>query len=228
MKYKAIIFDLFGTLVDMFPFQEIKGVLSEMAATLATPSDEFARLWTETFNQLSAGAFPTIEANIEDMFRTLGVQVEAGRITAAARIWLDFARRALAPRSDAVETLARLKEAGYKTGLISDCSLEVPLLWPETSFARLVEVTIFSCAVGLKKPDPRIYRFVCERLAVIPQNCLYVGDGSSHELTGAFQVGMHPVLIRAPYEDPYDAYRPDVHKWRGPTISALKEVLTLL
>jgi hypothetical protein len=55
-----------------------------------------------------------------------------------------------------------------------------------------------------------------------------VGDGSSRELTGASQVGMHPVLIRVPYEDTYDAYRFDPEEWQGATISALKDILTLV
>jgi len=78
------------------------------------------------------------------------------------------------------------------------------------------------------KPDARIYRLACEQLEVKPQECLYVGDGSSHELTGASRVGMHAVLIRVPYEDTYDAHRIDTEEWNGSTISALREVPGLL
>ena len=55
-----------------------------------------------------------------------------------------------------------------------------------------------------------------------------MGDGSCHELTGASQVGMYPVLILVPYEDTYDAHRIDAEEWNGPTISAVKEVLGLV
>jgi len=44
MKYEAVIFDLFGTLVDMFSFAKHQRVLSEMAATVSAPPDNFARL----------------------------------------------------------------------------------------------------------------------------------------------------------------------------------------
>jgi len=54
-----------------------------------------------------------------------------------------------------------------------------------------------------EKPDPRIYHLALERLKVKPQDCLYVGDGSSHELTGARKVGMHPVQIHVPDEIVY-------------------------
>ena len=55
-----------------------------------------------------------------------------------------------------------------------------------------------------------------------------IGDGSSHELTGATDVGMQAVLIRVPYEDAYDVYRPDVDEWQGPMVASLTEVLTFL
>ena len=108
---------------------------------------------------------------------------------------MEFTRRSLAPREDAAETVATLRARGYKVGLISDCSVEVPALWQETRLAPLVDAPVFSCVVGLRKPDPGIYAIVCERLGVPAGACLYVGDGSSHELTGARTAGMDPVLI---------------------------------
>ena len=36
---------------------------------------------------------------------------------------------------------------------------------------------IFSCEIGLLKPDPEIYLDMARRLAVDPAACLYVGDG---------------------------------------------------
>jgi len=229
MKHKAVIFDLFGTLVDAFSVQANEGVLAEMAAVLSAPSREIIRLWTrDTFSLRMTGALYTLEANLEHICRALGVPVQADQIAAAVEKRLVFTRRGLAPRADAVDTLTRLKAAGLKIGLISDCSSEVPRLWPDTPFARWVDVPIFSCDMGCKKPNPRIYALACERLGVRPQDCLYVGDGSSQELTGASRVGMTPVLIRVPYEATYDPYRPDADDWQGTTIRALKDVLALV
>jgi len=138
---------------------------------------------------------------------------------------VEYTRRELAPRPDAVATLTRLKEAGLKLGLISDCSSEVPLLWDETPFARLIQVPIFSATARLKKPDPRIYLLACERLGVSPEDCLYVGDGDSRELTGAAGVGMSPVLIKAPQ---HNAPKIDPDMWAGPPVSSLSEVLPIV
>ena len=90
--------------------------------------------------------------------------------------------------------------------------------------APLVDVAILSCEVGLRKPDPRIYEMVCDRLTVLPDRCLYVGDGGSMELTGASASGMDVVLIRAPY----DTVTGDREDWQGARISSLKEVVSLV
>ncbi len=227
MKYDAVIFDLFGTLIDNYSVDEHERVLQEMAGALGAPGDDFARLWVEMYDDRATGVFPTLEANIEHICRLLEVNVDAARIGDALRIRLDLTRRTLVPRDGAVETLAQLKRAGCKLGLISDCSEEIPRLWAETAFRPLVDAPVFSCVVGLKKPDPRIYRLACEQLAVAPQKCLYLGDGGSRELTGALEVGMHAVLIRVPYEDTYEPHRIDVENWQGASIRALKEILAL-
>ena len=65
MKYDAVIFDLFGTLVDLFSLEKHQCVLAEMAAAVSAPPEEFARLWIETFDQRGRGEFPTMESNIK-------------------------------------------------------------------------------------------------------------------------------------------------------------------
>lgn len=228
MKYEAVIFDLFGTLVDNFSVREHESVLAEMASVLAVPPDKFIRLWFDTFPQRATGVLPTPEANIEYICQKLGVHVTDANVKFAAQIRFNFTVRSITPRAGSVETLSRLKSRGLKTGLISDCSIETPTVWRNTPFAPLVDVTVFSCLVGIRKPDPRIYQIATEQLGVKPQSCLYIGDGSSHELTGASQVGMHPVLLRIPDKESTDAHQIDREEWNSPVISSLPEILTLL
>lgn len=229
MKYQAVVFDLFGTLVDNFSTRQSQSTLEKMATILAAPPRDFASLWTiDTWHMRAAGAFKTIEAGIAYICYLLRVYPNNEQIERATRVWFSFTSHTLIPRPDAIATLRRLKQGGYKIGLISDCSPETPLHWQETAFARIIDISILSCAVGFKKPDPRIYRLACQQLEVVPQDCLYVGDGSSCELTGAAYVGMHPVLIRDTNEDLVDALRPEAEEWQGVSISALEQVLSVV
>lgn len=226
MIYSAVIFDLFGTLVDDFA-SSVGPMHAELAAALAVPYEAFMQLWRQTAEMRTIGAFQTVEASIEHVCGVMGVQVGAEQMSKAVAIRLQHTRRALEPRPDAVATLARLKDQDYKVGLLSNCSVEIPILWPETTFADLVESPIFSCRERVKKPGPRIYQLACERLGVMPGACLYIADGEDHELTGAAKVGLHPVLLRnSTSQNRLELFR-ESREWQGATIQSLAEIVRL-
>jgi len=228
MKYKAIIFDLFGTIIDNFTRSEYENVLAEMATILKAPPDGFLRLWLDSFFERTTGVHKTQRESIEYICRTLDIQVSESQVAHASRVRQDYTAHSVKPRPGSVEILKQIKSDGYKTALISDCSGEIPRVWGNTPFAPLFDVTVFSCQAGVKKPDPRIYLMATDQLEVSPQDCLYIGDGSSQELTGAKEVGMHPVLIRVPDESVDMHFIDREENWNGPEISSLQEVLTLL
>ncbi len=229
MKYKAVIFDLFGTLIDNFSFEEYRWTITEMATVLSAPPDDFAGLWLDLWEERMSGVLESPVGVIEHVCRELGVNPDNAQIERATRIRFDMTRKVIRVRPDAVNVLSKLKSEGYKTGLISDCSHEMPAIWEDLPLAPLIDVAAFSCLVGIIKPDPRIYQLVTAQLDVQPEGCLYVGDGSSQELAGAANVGMSPVLIRVPGDRDYDdIYRIKPEEWGGLRVSSLSEVLKLL
>jgi len=230
MKYEAVIFDLFGTLINKLSLREHTGLLRQMASIVSVPSDDFVRLWFGTFNERGLGVFQSLESNIEYICQQLGVRPEDTKVTLAAQINLDYTARSIKPRTDAAEVLSYLKSRGYKIGLISNCSTSIPNILNNMPFAQMIDVALFSSLVGMQKPDPRIYQLVAKQLALKPEDCLYIGDGDEHELTGAAQAGMHPVLICDPCEGGTDVYRvnSEAEQWHGPVISSLTEVLKLV
>ena len=129
------------------------------------------------------------------------------------------------PQEGVLETLRKLRERGFRLGMISVCSEEVAELWEETPFAGLFDSTVFSCSVGLRKPDPAIYRLALDELGVEANEALFVGDGANDELAGAERVGIRAVLILRPGQD--EPYWEEAHGWQ-PRITSIPEVLELL
>jgi len=228
MKHKAVIFDLFGTLVNNYPHREYQNVLGKMASVLTIPFDTFRQLWSETAYERSLGTIQTIEANIAYICKKLGVNTDDVKIGLATKIRNDFITNVMRAEQDTIYTLSCLQSQGFKIGLISNCSPETPLIWKDTPLAQLVDVALFSSSVGIKKPDPRIYDLASEQLSVKPESCLYIGDGDSQELSGAAQVGMYPVLIRLAGENGAQPHLVNREDWDGPRISSLKGVLDLV
>jgi len=228
MELRAVIFDLFGTLVDGFGSSSGAIHMQEMASALGIPDEQFAPLWAQTTAMRIMGAFDTLEENIKYVCDAMNADPRPEQIAAAVEIRMNYIRRTLQPKPDAIETLTRLKAYGYKTGLLSNCSIEIPLLWQETAFGNLIETAIFSSRARLKKPDPQIFHLACEQIGVAPDLCLYIADGEDHELAAAVKVGLHPVLILTPPETTSRKSHEETRDWRGTTISNLLDVLQLI
>ena len=228
-RYEAVVFDLWGTLVDELTHPEAHRIVyrrktDETADLLGVDRDDFASAWSATAPDRMVGRHPSTDATLSHICGQLGAEPGDDRIRAAAQIRYEYVRGALSPRPGAVETMSTLKQSGYRVGLISNCTEEVSLLWRSTPFAPLVDTAVLSFDAGLAKPDPRIYDLAVSGLGVRAERCLYVGDGSDGELSGAAQAGMTAVLIRAPY-DRADGSR---EAWAGEAISAIPGVLELL
>jgi putative hydrolase of the HAD superfamily len=215
MRPRAVIFDLWDTLV-MWPVDEGVAHRNALRERLGVTEEEFERRWTGTYRERQTGT-------LADAYAALGVT--DGDIATYVDERTEVTRRVLRPREGALDTLDELGRRGVPRGLISMCSEDVPVVWPDTEFAERFEVATFSATCGLVKPEPEIYLHTAAELGVDPTECYFVGDGANDELRGAQDVGMTPVLVRHAGREPY---WPEVRDWNGLGITELPEVLDLL
>ncbi len=228
MKYDAVIFDLFGTLVDSHADEDYRAAQRRIASVLGVSLDDFYKAWKTTHDDRDLGRFGSLEGDFRAACRVLGIFVSPDQIAEVVKIRVEAYRNVIKVRDDAVPTLIELRTMGHKIGLITCCAWEIPLIWNDLPLAPLTDAVIFSCEEGLLKPDPCIYQLACDQLGVRPERCLYIGDGGSRELTGAQANGMDPLLIRVPYDTKYGPDRQDAIEWTGATVSSLTEILSLV
>lgn len=226
-KYKAVIFDLFGTLVDSYDVVGYTSALRETSSLLGIPHEQFIQFWSDTSERRTTGVFKTLEENLGYICRELNVPVKKFDINLAKMVRYDYISLALTPRHNTIEVLSQLKADGYKLALISNCSSEPPDIWPLTPFAPFFDTALFSSVTGILKPDPHIFIMTAEKLGVAPEFCLYIDD-AARNLTSAASIGMYSVLFR----NPEDADNPYVVKpkeeWDGPAVNSMPEILDLL
>ncbi len=99
--------------------------------------------------------------------------------------------------SDAAQTLARLRGAGLKLGLITNGSVRMQRRKLEClALAPLFDTVLISDAEGISKPDPRIFHRALERLNVDPARSVFVGDHPEVDIAGARAAGMQAVWRR--------------------------------
>ena len=210
-RYRAVIFDLWETLIDWD---------REAAAAMA---DEVDALVGGGFGERWSRSTARYNAPIRDALAEAGVPEDLHDDICTVR--LRYHRRALVPRAGSVDTLRRLRADGYLLGLVTVCSEDIEVLWPESEFAGLFDAEVFSSSVGYSKPDPRSYLRCCELLGVEPHEAVFVGDGANDELAGARRVGMDAILIHREGEGPL---WPGLDDWDGPRVTSIPAVLGVL
>ena len=92
-----------------------------------------------------------------------------------------------------VHRIRRLRGDGLKVALLTNNVKEFGSAWRSTfPVDELFEVVVDSSEVGMRKPDPRIYRLTCERLGVAPTASVFVDDNRDN-LEAARAVGIEAV-----------------------------------
>jgi epoxide hydrolase-like predicted phosphatase len=112
------------------------------------------------------------------------IELETGRIDIAAfearlgaALGVDptgLARRLtreVRPDQEMLDAVRGFHDRGVRTALVSNS-------WREDDYDvdDLFDVIVLSGAIGIRKPDPRIYVLAAERLGVAPQDCVFVDD----------------------------------------------------
>jgi putative hydrolase of the HAD superfamily len=120
-------------------------------------------------------------------------QLERGEITEAefrarieAQLEQDFdlerlialSIKQVEPNAPMIELVRELRADGVRTALLTNNVREWESLWRSETIDELFEVVVVSASVGMRKPDPAIYRLTLERLdgSVSPEDCVFVDD----------------------------------------------------
>lgn len=224
---KAFIFDLFGTLVDVSEKRGYNTLVEEMSKALNIDFEDFYKYWNiDTYDDRMIGKFKSIYDNIKYILEEKQLERSEKEISDAARIRSDFVKKALElKRVSLFETLSNIKKRGFKIGLISDCSPDIPEVWDSLEYCQYFDSVIFSCEVGMKKPNPKIYQKSVDSLNVNFDECYYIGDGGSNELTGAQNVGMYPILIKSEADEKKNVHKKYVDNWTGERIFCLSQLM---
>ncbi len=190
---RVVCFDLFSTLVDVGSVPLSVGRMT--ADILGMSREEWNNLCFSVHHEICQ---PTVAS---DVIRTLAQQHDPSipeqiiqQATEERQRRFDYALTEHI-QSDVIDGIKALKQRGNTLILVSNASTAEVQAWPQSPLADYFEHAIFSCAIGLKKPDKAIYEHVRELVCEPFNECIFVGDGGSDELVGAKQAGMSVLLM---------------------------------
>jgi len=200
MTYTTVIFD-FGGVITASPFEAFNRLEEERGL----PRDFVRRVnainpdsnaWAKFERaEIDAAAFDTLFA---EEARTLGHALEGEAVLAVI---------AGAVRPAMVAALDALKDRGFTIACITN---NVPggkmgirgagMTRSEEAASEVAAImarfehVIESSKAGVRKPDPRIYQMMCEKLGVEPGECIYLDDLGIN-CKPAAQLGMHAIKV---------------------------------
>jgi epoxide hydrolase-like predicted phosphatase len=185
---KAIIFDWGGVLID----NPAQGLLTYFAVALGVTEEALNnafRPWVAAFQTGKVAE----EALWAQLAATLGVQK-----LFPPSLWEDAFRHVYTPKEPMFTLVAQLKRQGYKTGLLSNTEAPSVRFFHQQHY-DMFDVTVFSCTEGTAKPEQTIYRITLERLAVHPDEAVFIDDRADF-IEGAKKIGIHTILFEDPQQ----------------------------
>jgi putative hydrolase of the HAD superfamily len=217
---RAVVFDFFGTLTTAVRRGPRHADLARLLG--CDPHAFFAEL-DRTFYLRAAGRYGDPIDGLRRVAYAAGGRPGLAELAYAAAARVDAVHADTVLRPEAVSVISRLRRRGIPVVVVSDCWYELPAFMPRLAVAPLLDGCVYSVQVGHCKPRPAMYLEACRQLRLDPDECLYVGDGGSRELSGASEVGMSAVRLAAPDLADHLTFRGDPG-WSGPVVTSLTEV----
>lgn len=186
MKFKAVGFDWGGVIngqpgfVFTQKFCELTGVSKA----------DYKKVYFRHNRAFNAGK-PTSE---KELWRR--VLTDLGKVDLLDSV-LHFSQEYRSKKSinqDVLNLVDRLRQAGYKTGLLSNNTIAAANMMRESGIDKHFDAFIVSAEVGMMKPDPNIYALLCQQLSVQQSELVFIDD-SRRSLSTAKECGFTPVLF---------------------------------
>ena len=225
MKYTDLIFDLYGTLVDIHT-EENELVWEKTALYFGYygahySPDELRRGFERELKSREAKAgqsyecFPDIpfESIMGKLFRDAGVVEDADALgVQAAQLFRICSTQYIRLYPGALGALAKLRQAGYRLWLLSNAQrVFTAYELRHLGISRQLDGIFISSDYGCRKPDLRFYQALVQEKGLDVSSCLMIGNDRETDIAGAKAMGMdtlymHTALTPA-HQAPADPHR---------------------
>ncbi len=195
-KYTHIIFD-FGGVITASPFEAFNRLEEERGlprdfVRRVNAADPDTNAWAKFERaEIDAAAFDALfaaeaKALGHDLEGEAVLAVLAGAVRPAMVAVLDT----LKAEGFGIACITNNVPSGKGAGMARSEKLAAEVAAIMARFDHVIE----SSKVGVRKPDPRIYEMMCEKLGARPANCIYLDDLGIN-CKPASQLGMHAIKV---------------------------------
>jgi putative hydrolase of the HAD superfamily len=193
MPIRAVIFDLGGVVLGS-PLHAIAIYERE----LGLPANAINRVVSSTAPKGAWSRLERGEISMLEFFDGFEQDCEGAGWKISAREMMERIGETSKPRPIMLEAIRRIREQGlHVAALTNNWAPEGDVESSKNPLAALFHVFVESSVEGLRKPDPRIYELVCDRLAVRPEEAVFLDDIGAN-LKPARAMGMTTLKVENP------------------------------
>lgn len=190
MAYRAVIFDLGGVVIGS-PLHAIAAYEREHRI----PAGCVNRVVVDTAPNGAWSRLERGELTIEEFYPAFDADCAAAGVAISARALMQRVAQSVAPRPAMLDAIRIIRGRGLLAGAITNNWVAED---GGTSVLRPhFDVFIESAAVGIRKPDPRIFHLACDQLGVTPQESVFLDDIGLN-LKAARMLGMTTIKVEDP------------------------------
>ena len=193
---KAVVFDLDNTLMDFMKMKRsaIEAAIPAMIdAGLPSKQDEYRKIIDDIYKEQGMEYQQVFDVFLHRVLDKVDNKILAAGIVAYRR-----AREAnLTPYPHVYSTLFELMKNGIKIGILSDAPVrEAWLRLAYLNFHNIFDAVVTFDDTGERKPHPKPFLTILQKLGVAPQDALMIGDWAERDVVGAKGVGMKTAFAR--------------------------------
>ncbi len=174
MKYRYILFDMDGTVLDTLA--DLTNAVNYSLRHFSLPE----RSTEEVRAFLGGGVREFVQRSVPD-----GCDGELmERVLSFFSTWYEsHCLIETAPYPGILELMEKLREAGCKLAIVSNKPHDAVVSLSESLFPGLLETAVGVRPGFRRKPDPDLVLFAMDAISAVKEQCLYVGDSEPDILT---------------------------------------------
>jgi putative hydrolase of the HAD superfamily len=202
---KGVFFDLYDTLI-VTGEKTASGWISEFYACLrgyglSRSKQEFIEQCHGFFSKdepvRCTDGLTVYERRIKALCDGLGVEIDLNGIRKTAIGTVEAANSSCRPDPECHRVLGTLyREKALAVITNYDHAPYIKTVLRRWDLDKYFKAVIVSEAVGIKKPDPGIFKLALEKTGLRPEEAVHVGDSIADDVAGAIASGIMPVLIK--------------------------------
>jgi HAD superfamily hydrolase (TIGR01662 family) len=170
-----------------------------MELNLSTFPSEFRKRLDDYFKQRENDLLESTYTQVlREVLKEKGYDDVAGEVLRSALDALFAVTQSnWALEEDAIPTLRKLEESGYRLGIISNAGddQDVQQLVRRFGIRQYFDFVLTSAACSYRKPHPRIFELALANWYLLPTDAVMVGDNLTADIQGAKNVGLYGVWI---------------------------------